>query len=56
MIELVSESGCEAMDDMISRAESRRIVGTLWEEGYYMGGLRTMSHMMVIQHCQDFVV
>nr|KAJ0227683.1 hypothetical protein LSAT_V11C100046750 [Lactuca sativa] len=56
MIELVSESGCEALNDMISRAESGRFVGAPWEEGYYMGGLRTGSHMMVIQRCQDSVV
>ena len=56
MIKLVSESGCETLNDMISRGESGRFVGALWEEGYYVGGVRIGSHMMAIQHRQDSIV
>ena len=51
VIELGSDSGCEALKDMNYSAQSEMVFGTLWEERYYVGGLRTRSHMMVIQHC-----
>ena len=41
---------------MILGAKAEKLLKTLWEEGYYVGGLQTGSHMMVIQHCQDLVV
>ena len=56
MIELVSDSGCETLNDMISRAKSGSLFGALSEERHYMGGLQTGSHRMVIQRFQDSVV
>ena len=56
MIELVSESRCETLNDMISKAQKREICLEHLRRRVLCWRLQTKSHRMVIRHCQGLVV